>query len=301
MEKSLQTVNSKTELQTEITTEKLIEYLDVVGLSSELKPQEKTQFIEIARAYQLNPFKREVYCVAYGQGQYRKLSIITGYEVYLKRAERTGLLNGWKIRTEGQIRDSSLKAIIEVYRKDWTQPFVHEVYYREYVQKDKNGKVNRFWSEKPVTMLKKVVIAQAFRLCFPDEIGGMPYTSDELPENMTTGNTDTGKTDTGKTGTGKTDTGKTENKKPESKTKPKTEYIPPEKQTERPKEITKTEYETAKRTIGKLNTVKALNDYYRDTIFPRFTGNMHDELVELCSIRKDELKMLSDYESQEAV
>ena len=298
MEKSIQTVNSKTELQTEITTEKLIEYLDVVGLSSELLPQEKTQFIEIARAYQLNPFKREVYCVAYGKGDFRKLSIITGYEVYLKRAERTGLLNGWKIRTEGKIGDGTLKACISIYRKDWTEPFEHEVYYREYVQKDKSGKVNRFWSEKPVTMLKKVCIAQAFRLCFPDDIGGMPYTSDELPEEMTNDNQDNNDKSANKKSDPKTD--------PEidPKFEPKTEYIPPQKkQTERPKEITKTEYETAKRTIDKLNTVEALNNYYRDTIFPRFTGAMHDELVELCGIRKDELKMIADFEKdqQEAV
>ena len=42
------------------------------------------------------------------------------------------------------------------------------------------------WSEKPRTMLKKVCIAQAFRLCFPVELGGMPYTADELPPHMST-------------------------------------------------------------------------------------------------------------------
>jgi hypothetical protein len=30
-------------------------------------------------------------------------------------------------------------------------------------------------------MIKKVAISQAFRLCFPVEIGGMPYTADEMP------------------------------------------------------------------------------------------------------------------------
>ena len=33
-------------------------------------------------------------------------------------------------------------------------------------------------------MLKKVATAQGFRLCFPEEFGGMPYTSDELPDEM---------------------------------------------------------------------------------------------------------------------
>ena len=29
-------------------------------------------------------------------------------------------------------------------------------------------------------MIKKVAIAQGFRLCFSDELGGMPYTADEI-------------------------------------------------------------------------------------------------------------------------
>ena len=33
-------------------------------------------------------------------------------------------------------------------------------------------------------MTKKVAIAQGFRLCFPDELGGMPYTADELALGM---------------------------------------------------------------------------------------------------------------------
>jgi hypothetical protein len=33
-------------------------------------------------------------------------------------------------------------------------------------------------------MLKKVCIAQAFRLCFPDSLAGMPYTSEELPPSV---------------------------------------------------------------------------------------------------------------------
>ena len=41
------------------------------------------------------------------------------------------------------------------------------------------------WKEKPVTMIKKVAIVQGFRMAFPDEFGGMPYTAEELPDEMT--------------------------------------------------------------------------------------------------------------------
>jgi hypothetical protein len=33
-------------------------------------------------------------------------------------------------------------------------------------------------------MIKKVAMAQGFRLCFSDELGGMPYTADELPDQV---------------------------------------------------------------------------------------------------------------------
>jgi len=170
-----------------ITEEKIISYLDVMGIGSGLTPAEKTQFIEIATAFQLNPFKREIYCIPFiknvkgENGQWTKeraLSIITGYEVYLKRAERTEELDGWSIETQGKISAGSLKAIATIHRKDWTHPFIHTVYFREYNQD------NKMWKSKPVTMLKKVAIAQAFRMAFPDEFSGMPYTSDEVSEEM---------------------------------------------------------------------------------------------------------------------
>jgi hypothetical protein len=74
-----------------------------------------------------------------------------------------------------------LKACIEIYRKDRAKPFYHEVDFSEYTQN------NDMWGGKPKTMIKKVAMSQGFRLCFPVEIGGMPYTADELPDNMTKG------------------------------------------------------------------------------------------------------------------
>ena len=131
-------------------------------------------FVATARECCLNPVKREVYAVVYNdyKSGEKKMNIITGYEVYLKRAERTGKLNGWECHTDGQ--GQQMKAVVTIDRKDWEHPFKHEVYMSEY----NTGK--SLWSTKPITMLKKVAMAQAFRLAFPDELGGMPYTSDEL-------------------------------------------------------------------------------------------------------------------------
>jgi len=138
--------------------------------------KEMALFINVSKINNLNPFKREVYLVKYGT---YPASIITGFETYLKRAERTGKLVGWKTWTEGD-DTSNLKACIEIERKDWVKPFYHEVEYSEYVAKTKEGNVTKFWKEKPKTMLKKVAMAQGFRFAFPDELAGLPYTREEL-------------------------------------------------------------------------------------------------------------------------
>ena len=177
-----------------ITADKINNYLDAFGFVSQLNAGEKKQFIEIAMAYNLNPFKREIYCVPYDAnvkkpdgswGKERKLSIITGYEVYLKRAERVGALDGWDVVVEGT--GEEMKAVVTIHRKDWSHPFKHEVYFSETAKKDKDGKPQSMWKTMPKFMLKKVAIAQGFRMAFPDEFGGMPYAADELPDNMTAG------------------------------------------------------------------------------------------------------------------
>lgn len=160
-----------------ITAKQLISYLDAIGLAQTLTEKEKIQFLEISQAFGLNPFKREIYCSKYGNVP---MAIIVGYETYIKRAERSGQLDGWQVVTEGSVTGGDLKAIITIYRKDRKMPFVHEVYYSEYVQTTKEGIVTKFW-QKAFTMIKKVAMAQGFRLCFSDELGGMPYTQEEIP------------------------------------------------------------------------------------------------------------------------
>lgn len=163
-----------------VSEKTISDYLAAFGLAGTLTKQEQMQFVEVAKAYNLNPFKRELYCVPHVNKETgkRTLSLITGYETYIKRAEHTGLLDGWECNIKGQ--GQNMKAVATIRRKGWSMPFKHEVYLVEYDQH------NTMWKTKPRTMLKKVAIAQAFRLCFPDDMGGMPYTSDELPEEMTT-------------------------------------------------------------------------------------------------------------------
>lgn len=142
--------------------------------------KELFMFMGIARSYGLNPLKREIHFVKYGSNP---ASIITGYEIYLKRAERTGKLDGWKCWIEkDQIGE---KAIIEIKRKDQSSPFRWEVYRNEF------DKQQSTWKTMPTFMLKKVAIAQGFRLAFPDDLGGMPYIPEEMPQDKGGGASET--------------------------------------------------------------------------------------------------------------
>ena len=149
-----------------VPDEVIASYLESFG--NKLQPFHRKQFIQICKAFQLNPFIREIYGIPYGD----KFSIIVGYEVFLKRAERSGLLAGWKAWTTGEGKE--MKGHVEIQRKDWTTPFSHEVYFSEYDQG------NQMWKSKPATMIKKVAIAQGFRMAFPEELGGLPYTAEEV-------------------------------------------------------------------------------------------------------------------------
>jgi len=142
--------------------------------------QEIALFLNQCTMFGLNPFKREIYLIKYSSSQ--PATFVVGYDVYLKRADRTEKWNGMESGTEDDPKTGKpVKAWAKVYRKDWTAPLYHEVYLDEYIQKKQDGNPTKFWSEKPRTMLKKVAISQAFRMAFPDEFSGMPYTSEEMP------------------------------------------------------------------------------------------------------------------------
>ena len=136
----------------------------------------------IARAYNLNPFKREIHFIKYSQES--QISIVVGYEVYLKRAERTGKLKNWFceiVKAEDALDKTGGKdmARITINRKDWDRPFVWEILRREVAHPSTSGK-NNLWNTQPDFMFKKVAIGQGFRLAFPDELGGMPLVEGEI-------------------------------------------------------------------------------------------------------------------------
>lgn len=142
------------------------EYLITTG--GKLSTEQKKLFFGIAKACNLNPFKHEIYAMPMKNketGNY-DLTIVVGFEVYLKRAEASGKLKGWRAEIVGE--GLNMRAIVTIEKEGWAQPFIHEVDFSEY-QRD-----TAIWRKKPKTMLKKVGIGQAFKLAFPDENGGLP-------------------------------------------------------------------------------------------------------------------------------
>ena len=135
-------------------------------------------FCDKAKVFGLDPRKKEIYFVKYGTNPGQS---ITGYEVYLKRAERTGKLDGWDVKIEeGEAIDAvksvikkDVIAVVTIYRTDRQHPFVWRIPYGEFHKDQSTHKT------MPTFMFMKVAIAQAFRICFPDELGGMPYTQEE--------------------------------------------------------------------------------------------------------------------------
>ena len=150
------------------------DYLAKTGLDANLTEEEKARFINYAKTYNLDPYKREIHCIVDDDGY----KVVVGYETYIKRAEATGVLNGWTSWIEGT--DDSMKAVVEIYRKDWANPFRHEVYLKEALQKDKEGHISGFWAKMPRLQLRKVAISQGFRLCFAQELGGIAYEPAEI-------------------------------------------------------------------------------------------------------------------------
>lgn len=133
-------------------------------------------FIQTAKANDLNPLKREVYPVKYQD----RLQIITGYEVYIKRANLSKLLEWWKVEIKKPSDD--FKTWIGVFtakRLDWTREFEWEV---PMVECYKNQAT---WQTMKEFMLKKTTIGQGLRLLISEVLAGMPYIAEELGSQVT--------------------------------------------------------------------------------------------------------------------
>jgi hypothetical protein len=169
------------EMPTSIVDRTLIEtWLTSTEEGKRLSPEEGRVFMEVAIAHNLNPFCRELHARIQLEDGVRKLILLTGFEVYLSRAAKSGFLDGYSSRLEGE--GESLKAVVEIHRKDWTCPYIGEAYFSEVAQRDDKGELLPFWKRSGKYMLRKVCLSQSFRLAFPEVLGGLPYEGAEMPQ-----------------------------------------------------------------------------------------------------------------------
>jgi hypothetical protein len=173
-----------------MTEIKILEAFDMLGITAKLDDRTKRLFLAVARENNLNPLKREIHAVERQQKYFERdeqgrniekwrtvLTPVTGYEVFIDRAEESGRLQYWFPESEGKVEDGTLQTTVTIKRKDWPREFHWTVYYKE-VRPDKLEKAP-VWQKEPHHMTEKVCISRAFRLCFRDILRGMPYTVEE--------------------------------------------------------------------------------------------------------------------------
>lgn len=139
----------------------------------------------LCQAQHLDPFAKDVHLVKYGNGP---LSIITGKEVFTKRAQANPKFEGMEagvtfLTPDGQIvqREGSMPiqgwnligGWCKVYVSGYRVPIYDEVAMSEY----STGKSN--WAKMPGTMIRKVAMCHALREAFPDDFQGL-YGEEEM-------------------------------------------------------------------------------------------------------------------------
>lgn len=147
--------------------------------------EEAFAFMQLCRFHRLNPFLREAYLIKYGGDA---AQFVIGYQAWTQRAEQDPRYKGFKAglifakpdgtldRREGTFYQNSETLVggwCEVYLEHRSDPVIIELALHEYIQHTRDGGPNRFWKEKPGTMIRKCAIAQAHREGFPSLFGGL--------------------------------------------------------------------------------------------------------------------------------
>ena len=145
--------------------------------------------MHLAKEYDLDPLKRLIWCVKYGN---YPAQIFVGRDGHRAIAERSGFFKGCNVITEkidepllavdrkGTVvaqREYSYKSTATAFRSDRVDPIISSGYESEY----NTGKEN--WLIRPRTMLEKVAECQALRKAFnisgvyaPEELENKPLT-----------------------------------------------------------------------------------------------------------------------------
>lgn len=166
-----------------LTKDDVKKYL-VSGNADKVTDKELKLFMELCKAQGLNPFLKEAYLIKFGNDA----SIITGKDVFLKRARANPDFRGFKAgiivqndqgfeKREGTFylkgQENLVGGWASIYIKDWEVPFEHSVALAEF------NKGTSTWKTMPAVMIRKVALVQALREAFPDELQQL-YSAEEM-------------------------------------------------------------------------------------------------------------------------
>lgn len=156
-------------------------------------------FMGFCRAHKLDPFAKEAYLTVIDN----RPTIQVAYTTFMKRAERHRQYRGFQaglvllkdadtapditgtegvvpaplVALQGELCPPGYKLIggwCKVHRRDrQDMPSLGVVSVADYIRLTKEGKVQKMWSSKQATMIRKTAIAHGFRDAFPDEVGDM--------------------------------------------------------------------------------------------------------------------------------
>ncbi len=161
--------------------------------------QEAVVFLKMAHSLNLNPWERDIFMIKYKDDE--PASYIVASQAYQKAAENCPEFDGYEagvfIEVDGELKQREGTFLLDreqnklvggwakVYRKDRQRPFYTSVNIKECAKYTKDGRMTRFWSSMPATMIRKVALARSLREAFPSRLGGMVTDAeyDEIPEN----------------------------------------------------------------------------------------------------------------------
>lgn len=178
MSKEIEKAKENVELESQEKVE-LVKRMFAKGATDD----EFAVFLELAKRYNLDPFKRQIFFLP-DRRQNEPGKIMVSHAGLIHIAHSSNQWAGMKtfiITKDGEEQlivdnpDDIAGAVCYVYRKDWKEPLIHAVAFREYF-KQNNSRMGP-WYTMPQTMIKKVAEAGALRRAF--DLGGL-YIQEEM-------------------------------------------------------------------------------------------------------------------------
>ena len=159
-----------------------------------LTPVEFNYFFSVCKAYELNPFLKDIYAIKFGN---QPATFVIDYKVMQQAADNNPTFDGLKVgivyldkngiaqEREGAYilpGETLVAGWCDVFRKDRTHANRTYALYSENVKLTKEGNPNTNWANKPVFMIVKVAKAQALRETFPNMFSNNTYVNEEFDE-----------------------------------------------------------------------------------------------------------------------